>query len=79
MEENYKFSLKQALEGWGRLTKIKLGISKLSEKEKKVVNDRLVICHNCDKRIKGNICGECGCFIPAKVLVIKQKCKLKKW
>lgn len=79
MDENYKFSLKQALEGWGMVIRIKLGKLKLSEKEQSLVNSRLVICHNCDKRIKGNICGECGCYIPAKILVTKQKCKLGKW
>jgi len=39
---------------------------------------RKSICLTCDKR-KYLICGECGCFISAKVLIEEEECPIGKW
>ena len=40
--------------------------------------ERLDICECCIAR-KGNFCGECGCFIPAKTKAEDEVCPLGKW
>lgn len=40
--------------------------------------DRRLICKKCELR-KGLICGECGCFINAKVQVEEEECPVNKW
>lgn len=43
---------------------------------------RLIICRNCgSNRWRGlrMWCEECHCYIPAKVRVPEEKCKLGKW
>lgn len=79
MEKNYKFSLKEALSGWAKLVRIKLKVSKLSEEEQDVVLSRVDTCNNCKDRVSFNICGACGCYLPAKVVIMNQKCKNKLW
>jgi len=46
------------------------------------IQKRISICRNCgDNRWKGlrMWCNQCHCYIPAKVRVKKEKCKLDKW
>ena len=39
---------------------------------------RRLICKNCELR-KGLVCGECGCFINAKVQLDEEECPVGKW
>jgi PHP family Zn ribbon phosphoesterase len=50
--------------------------------------DRLDECNKCEKRVSNPFndsekekkwCGQCGCFIPAKVLVKTEHCPIYKW
>lgn len=46
----------------------------------KTVVDRLATCNECPRLIKAvQVCKECGCFMPAKVWIMKQQCPLDKW
>lgn len=45
----------------------------------KIAIKRMTICVGCDKLKSDNRCGQCGCFMPAKVRSIKSTCPLKKW
>lgn len=67
------------------LTKAALGIHAVSEEVK---NKRLAICDACPSKFfefseKYNMkvarCGECRCFIRAKVLIKEEFCDLNKW
>ena len=67
------------------LTKAAFGIHAVSEEIK---NKRLAICETCPSRFfefseKYNMtiarCGECRCFIRAKVLIKEEFCDLYKW
>ena len=43
---------------------------------------RLTICRNCSSNRWGKLrmwCKECKCFIPAKVRVLTEECKLGNW
>lgn len=52
---------------------------KFDELKKQAV-DRMKICIQCEE-FRSNIkqCKQCGCFMPAKVLMSKMKCPLDKW
>lgn len=41
---------------------------------------RIDICSNCEVRnALTNICTACGCFIPAKVRLVKSSCPMENW
>lgn len=40
--------------------------------------ERRLICKKCELR-KGLVCGECGCFINAKVQIEEEECPVNKW
>jgi hypothetical protein len=49
----------------------------LSEERQQVRKD---ICESCEHKIKiTNICGKCGCFIPAKVTLAPANCPIGLW
>lgn len=51
----------------------------LGNDQQRVV-ERLATCNNCPRLIKAvQVCKECGCFMPAKVWLMKQRCPLNKW
>lgn len=81
----------QILTGWANL--IKDNFNKLDHDIKKISEERLFVCNDCDIRL-GNVCdprkignhvltGElkrgCGCNIAAKSLAKNSKCPLGKW
>ena len=68
--------ISEILNGWGNLAKHAIGI--LDDDTKDISEHRLEICDSCKFR-QNNICGECGCFIPAKVLSMDSKCPKDKW
>jgi len=78
MEKNYKFSIREAFNGWAKLLKNKLVKDNLSQYEKDIIIERMDSCNSCPDR-KWNICGACGCFLPAKVILMNQKCKKNRW
>lgn len=41
--------------------------------------ERLQFCYQCPSYNKAHFCEECGCFIPAKVMIPTAKCPLDKW
>jgi hypothetical protein len=48
--------------------------------EQRVAQARYDVCKQCDKFIiTTKQCGECWCFMPAKVKFINNKCPLDKW
>ena len=79
--------ISNVIKGWGK----HLTNQPLTEKEK----ERVRICHQCPLKrysksiahfdgadiieIKGMLCNECKCYLPAKIRVNKEKCPLKKW
>lgn len=46
--------------------------------EREIEVKRRLICKDCELR-KGVFCGECGCFINAKVQVDEEECPVGKW
>jgi hypothetical protein len=53
---------------------VKIGASQ------QAVVDRLATCNECPRLIKAlQVCKECGCFMPAKVWIMGQRCPLDKW
>lgn len=40
---------------------------------------RMNICNNCPRMTKLKFCRDCGCFLPAKTLMMGQKCPNDKW
>jgi hypothetical protein len=49
----------------------------LSEERQQVRKD---ICESCEHKIKiTNICGKCGCFIPAKITLVPANCPIGLW
>lgn len=74
-----KYNWKSIYDGWAKLVKIKLKLKTIPEHQKELILERVETCNNCEERTKLNICKTCGCFLPAKVLLINQKCKLNKW
>ncbi|MFA5396449.1 MAG: hypothetical protein WC346_10625 [Methanogenium sp.] len=79
MEKKYDIKLEEILRGWGKLVKIKFIKNDLSEKEKEIVAERLKTCNTCPNRTRLYICKSCGCFLPAKVVLMNQKCIENKW
>jgi hypothetical protein len=77
-DKSYKFSWKAVYDGWAKLVRIKLGLSKLTNEEKDIVVDRTHSCSMCEYR-KFQVCGACGCYLPAKMLVMDAKCKKGLW
>ena len=75
------------LQGWGK----HLTNQPLTHQEK----ERVKICEACPLKrysssiahfdgdniveIKGMLCNECGCYLPAKIRVKEEKCPLQKW
>jgi hypothetical protein len=47
-------------------------------RESKLCQERIGVCKTCD-RYRMWVCGECGCFVPAKARVPDEKCVLGKW
>jgi hypothetical protein len=68
--------ISEILNGWGNLAKHAIGI--LDDDTKSISENRLEICNSCEFR-QNNICGECRCFLPAKVLSMDSKCPKDKW
>ena len=65
--------IKNIVTGWTNLAR---------RKTNDLIKARLKACRNCgSNRWKGMRmwCKECGCYIPAKVRVPDEKCKLGKW
>ena len=49
----------------------------LSEERQQVRKD---ICESCQYKIKiTNICGKCGCFLPAKITLAPANCPIGLW
>jgi len=49
----------------------------LSEERQQV---RREICDTCEHKIKiTNICGKCGCFLPAKITLAPANCPDQRW
>jgi len=49
----------------------------LSEERQQVRKD---ICESCEHKIKiTNICGRCGCFLPAKITLAPANCPIGLW
>jgi len=45
-----------------------------------IVVDRLTTCNNCPQLVKPvQVCRECGCFMPAKVWLMGERCPIDKW
>lgn len=45
-----------------------------------VATERINICYDCEIRHEPtNVCTACGCFLPAKVKLLKSVCPLEKW
>lgn len=79
------------LEGWGNLAKDKLNL--LDEKTKKISQNRLLICNDCNLRVSnscsplhfgnhiktGELKRGCGCNLSAKTLSLESECPLGKW
>lgn len=41
--------------------------------------EKYIICLACERLTDKKFCSECGCFVPAKVLIPFSECPLKKW
>jgi len=78
MGKNYKFSWKTVYDSWAKLIRLNLNMIELTDKEKDIVVKRVEACTNCKEKTL-NICGACGCYLPAKIIRIENKCKLDKW
>lgn len=63
--------LKSIYDGWSNL------IWKSPEVER-IAKERALICAHCDLN-KHELCKECGCYLPAKIRSIKEKCPIAKW
>lgn len=50
-----------------------------NKKIEEIAKHRIKICIECEKIKKGNFCGVCGCWTPAKVRSEKSTCPIKKW
>lgn len=44
----------------------------------RMAKGRAEVCASCDEN-KNNICGKCGCYVPAKCRAKEDKCPLNKW
>lgn len=64
---------KRIVEGWTNLITKKY-------QHTKFVKERAQICNRCVHRNKSsNMCKLCGCYIPAKITVKKEKCPFNYW
>ena len=53
--------------------------NKIMEEQKESI-EKMKICVQCDEFLKlTKQCKKCGCFMPIKVLLPKQKCPMGKW
>jgi len=44
------------------------------------IQNRITICRRCEKKLwPFNFCWICGCYIPAKARVFRERCPLGKW
>lgn len=69
---------KEIYEGFRNLIKAKLSLS--DEDIENMARLRYNICLECKSRKKiSNICGECGCYLPAKTRSETSECPLKYW
>jgi hypothetical protein len=66
-----KSKISSIIEGWKNLLF-------RSNETNEVIISRSKICYNCDKNIS-KFCKLCGCFIPAKINSLQEKCPLNKW
>lgn len=69
--------IKDFLNSWTDLLMSSLNIKDNTEEEKKILKDRLNICHECEYR-KRFYCGVCGCPLLAKVRSLNS-CPKNKW
>ena len=44
-----------------------------------VVAKRIGICKSCPELTRIKTCSQCGCFMPAKVRLMRSSCPLGKW
>lgn len=66
------------VEGFTNLLKSKLLISESDIDE--LAEKRMSVCNSCEfKKVVTNRCRACGCYLPAKTRVLKQKCPKNKW
>lgn len=63
--------------GFGNLLKSKLIV--LDDEKEKLGKKRISVCNSCEFKSKANTCKKCGCFLPAKVLSVNDKCPIKLW
>ena len=66
-----KSKITRIIEGWRNL------LFRMNESNEIIIN-RSKICFSCENCI-GKICSNCGCFIPAKINSIEEKCPINKW
>ena len=56
---------------------------KPNDEESAIALNRLMICDGCESKKTNTVgiqyCGECGCFIKAKVFSENNTCPLNKW
>ena len=65
--------IRDVLEGWFNMLFRRRYMAELARA-------RLTECNGCEfKKLKTNTCGICGCFLPAKARVFRQKCPEGKW
>lgn len=79
MEKNYSLEILDIFKGWGKLIRLKLRTKTLSPLEQEVILERTKICNDCSYRKQLDICGACGCYLPAKIVLMNQKCKKGLW
>ena len=44
-----------------------------------IADGRYDICRNCEHFMANMVCGECGCFMKAKVHLARASCPVGKW
>lgn len=67
-----KNKFQRIVEGWGNLLKN-------NPKAEEVATKRAIICAKCPKLNGILFCTRCGCFVPAKIRSIEEKCKENLW
>lgn len=66
--------LKQIISGW----LIYMRVRTASHEQVIMAMERLTICENCPKNRNG-FCGICGCYLPAKIMVVDSDCPESRW
>lgn len=79
MTEKKSNILSDIFKGWGKHLKMKLTSAKLSPSELTIVNERILICDSCTHKSLWNTCKKCGCYLPAKIILMNSKCPNKLW